>query len=182
MALPAIITIDDIREIRPITANTDQSHIEPYIVEGQEQELKQLLGPAFYNAFVKDIDSGGPPSPENELLFEGGEYQQGNQTWNFRGVKEFLSFAAFSRFVIRNNQQVTRFGVVSKIVEESTAVSTAMANQERSDARAVQMTIQREIIEFLQASPQDYPLFRQRTTSPTKQSFRFSKIPGRVQP
>ena len=181
MALPAIITIDDIREVRPITANTNQDHIEPYITEAQEQELKRLLGPSFYNAFVKDIN-GGSPSTENELLFDGGEYQQGNQTWNFRGVKEFLSFAAFSRYVIRNNQQVTRFGVVTKQVEESIAVTTAMANQERSDARAVQMSIQREITEFLEATPQDYPLFRERTTSPTKQSFKFSKIPRRVRP
>lgn len=180
MALPAIITIDDVREIRPITANTNQDHIEPYIIEAQEQELKQLLGQSFYFAFVTDLEGGG--SPENELLFDGGEYENGNQTWNFRGVKEFLSFAAFARYVIRNNQQVTRFGVVTKVVEESTAVSTAMANQERSDARAVQMSVQREITEFLEANPTDYPLFRERSTTPTKQSFKFSKIERRIRP
>ena len=178
MALKQIITIDDIRAVRPITANTNQDHVDPYIVEAQEQELKRLLGQSFYNAFVKDIATGSP-STENELLFDGGEYQNGNETWNFRGVNEYLSFAAFSRYVIRNNQQVTRFGVVTKNVEESTAVSTAMANQERSDARAVQMSVQREIVEFLEANPQDYPLYRERSTNATKQSFKFSKI-GRV--
>ena len=183
MALPTIITLADIRAVRPVSASLDPDYIDPYIVEAQEQELKPLLGNAFFLEFVNNID-GGTPSTENELLFDGGEYASGNETFTFRGVNEFLSYASYARLAIRQNSLVTRFGVVTKETEESLPVNTAAFNQERYDARAVQMGIQKEITNFLNSSSQsaNYPLWRKRETSPTKQGFRFSKVPRNIRP
>lgn len=181
MSLNNIIDLADIKEVRAVSSNIDEASIDPYISEAQSQELQPLLGPAFYLAFVTDID-GGSPSPENTKLFEGGTYESGTLEIFFRGVKEFLSYATFSRFVIRNNQQVTRFGVVQREVPESSPVSSAMANQERLDARAVMQGVQREISDFLDSQSSDYPLWRRRSTTPTKQSFRFDKVPRNIRP
>ena len=182
MATPVIITIDILREHRPITANIDAVTFDAYAREAQDQELKNILGQPYYKFFIEAIDGGLPPI-EEDLLFEGGEYtNNSNQIILFRGVAAYLSYATYARLAVRQNSQMSRFGVVTKTVDESTPQSAANYNQERNDARAVQMDIQKEIVRFLNDNTDDYPLYLRKDTRSERQAFKMFKVPRRVMP
>ena len=82
--MPNIITIQDIKEVRPL-AQLDPQRVDPYINEAQENDLRPILGDALFYDFITNIDT----TKYRELL-NGKTYTKNNYSIFFPGVKPML--------------------------------------------------------------------------------------------
>lgn len=114
MSQTLLISRDDIIEYRSISANINASKkLDPYVLEAQEVDLKNLLGNSLYNALVNDFD-GVPSLSTYADLFNGSSWECGGKTYYHRGVKVVLIYFAYARYLINSPLESTGFGTVVK--------------------------------------------------------------------
>ena len=174
-----LITQDDIKIYRP-TAELDDARINPFIAEAQVSDLKPVLNPALYLDLLKKFDDqlSSDYTKYNELLL-GKEYTYQGQTILFDGVRPMLAYYALARFVVNNPVNITRFGIVTKTVNQSEPVDPAVLRGLVNELRSCAISYQNEVIRFLQANPTVYPLYNtggESCNSSTQTSLNFFKL------
>lgn len=122
-----IISINDIRAIRPIANNIDEGRVNTYIREAELLDVMPSLGGTLYQRF----DEGADLTAEESLLLNGGYYNEDcGGTWKIEGIKVAIAYFAYARFLRNNQINSTAYGVVVKMGEESsTAEYRAVAAQ-----------------------------------------------------
>jgi hypothetical protein len=156
-----IITIDNIREFRPLARTIDPARIQPYIQEAQQIDLKQLLGPALYLDFYTKYDdsSQGATYTAYQELLKGKTYTYGGKSIEHPGLIGYLVYSALARFMPNNQVNATSFGVVMKDWEGSTAVDANMMRQVVTELRSNALAFKADIEKFLSSNPTNYPLY-----------------------
>lgn len=144
-----MITIEDIRAIRQIAGNIQEDRVNIYIREAELLDLEPVIGAELYeklsNVGQIMVNVGGTEyelmdetgvngilvCDENELplneykLLNGGYYEDDNGVKHrFEGIRKALAYFAFARFVRNHQAQVTPFGVVTKIGDDSQALDS----------------------------------------------------------
>ena len=114
-ATAIIITVADFTEYKPINPNQNQvAVLNRLIREAQTFDLKPLMGPAFYNEFVKGISASPILSKWADLLV-GKEYTNDSaDVIEFQGIKPCLVYFAHARYVCEKNITDTPHGLVNK--------------------------------------------------------------------
>lgn len=154
-----LIKVDDIRKYRQIAKNIDPARVEIYIKEAEMLDLMPRIGAEFYQKLdnigdivleecrkkLKDQD-GETIAVENEYdlpvnewkFLNGGYYRtcEGEKRF-FGGVRTALCYYAYARFVRNHSQQVTPFGVVAKMGDESSGVDISTVAAMSADARRI---------------------------------------------
>src|SRR5947207_1924821 len=103
MAAPLLISINDIKEFRPI-AEIVSDRVNAYILEAQENDLRPALNNALYLDFVKNYET----TKYQELLF-GKEWTYEGQVQQFNGVRPMLVYFSLARLAINNQMNITSF-------------------------------------------------------------------------
>lgn len=154
-----LITQDDIKVFAP-TAELDDARINPFILETQENNLKQVLNDAFYYDFMtKVLVTGDPKYAVYQDLLNGKTYTANSQTIDYPGIKPMLAYYSLARFARNNPVHITRFGVVSKTVQQSEQVQTGVLNGYIAEKNSVGLNYQNQVITFLLNNPTIYPLY-----------------------
>jgi hypothetical protein len=153
-----LITIDDIRELKPQTANADVAKkIDPFIIEAQEFEFQPMIGDEFYLDILEDA---GNSFTKYNFLWSGGEYIYGKYKYNNPGFKKMLIYYAYARIIEASNTNSTAFGTVQKLNQHSTQVSTKQIGIMVAQARSGAKAYENKVIDYLNRFENDYPLYR----------------------
>lgn len=179
MTSDLLITQDDIKVYAP-AAELDDARINPYIKEAMELDLKPILNDAFYFDFVNKVGSTGDPmyAAYQELL-NGKDYVYQDLTINYPGIKPMLSYYALARFVRDNPVHVTRFGVVTKTLQQSEPVDPKVLYGYINEKKSSGLSYQNQVIKFLWNNASTYPLYNTgggSINAPTKTSFKMFKL------
>lgn len=110
-----IITIDDIRNVRPIAYNIDEARVNMYIREAEILDVLPILGADLH----ENLSNADNLTPEEDMLLNGGYFNDGCGKKKFEGLKSAISYFAYARFLRNNQINVTPYGVVTKLGEES---------------------------------------------------------------
>ena len=151
--MPNIITIQDIKEYRPL-AQLDAQRVDPYIAEAQENDLRPALGDVLYYDFITNIDT----AKYRELL-NGKTYMKGTYNIFFPGIKPMLCYHALALITQNNSINITSYGVVQKRVDGSEPLDQRTLGALVTELRDVANSYQSRVIEFLRDNPTTYPLF-----------------------
>lgn len=139
-----IITIDTIQSYRPMAANIKPEAINVYIHESELLDILPAIGAELYRRYsqlgevdvdvdvqlqdeqgnpIYILDEGELPEEEYKLL-NGGFYTDcTGQVRRFEGLKAAHAYLSYARFVRNHSTQVTPFGVVQKMGDDSNAAS-----------------------------------------------------------
>lgn len=161
MANNLLITIDDIREYRPVSM-LDAKRVDPYILEAQENDLRPVLGDALYFDFLANIDT-----TKYRDLLNGKTYTINSNSVDFPGIKPMLCYYSLARIVINNPLNITSYGVVQKTVNESQPVDSSTLGRLVTELRSVALSYQNRLKDFLSYNLTTYTLYNSRTTSET---------------
>lgn len=174
MAKRILITLADIKRYRP-TAELDGSRWEPFAEEAQDQELRPVLGDGLYYDFMEEWhDSGDDMFTHYTNLLNGIAYTYNGQTVYFDGVKPFLVYHTLARFIQNNSTHVTRFGVVTKVVAQSTPADAQTIRQIVNEMKSNGETYKAQISQYLLTNQSTFTLYIGSNSS-SNTSFNFFK-------
>lgn len=138
-----IITPNDIRQVRPLAENiNDSKRLVPYIEECEKSVLLPALGAKLY----KELQANPKPANFNDIM-NGGYYD--DDTKYHAGLKEAMGYLVYSRFVRNQNVNATAFGVVvkngqfSEVADEKTIIRTS------NDAEKLGLNYLQQTIDFI---------------------------------
>jgi hypothetical protein len=155
-----IISIDNIREFRPIAKDIPEDRILPYIREAQQYELKQLLGDALYYDFLLRFDNQADGKYNDyQALLNGKSYPWGVQTIEHPGLIPYMSYHTLSKFYTGNPLNVTKYGIVTKIADQSEAIDARVLAAEVAALKSNALADQADIIKYLTNNGTLYPLY-----------------------
>lgn len=155
-----LITLSNIQAVKSISLNVNESkQLTPYIQEAQNFDLRELLGDAFYLDLIADFTA----SPSLELysfLFNGGSYVHGNDTYFMDGIKQYLIYCTYARYLSNSNVISTATGLVHKTNQYSERVDEKTISRLVAQSRSGATFIENNIKDYLSRKSSDYPLYK----------------------
>lgn len=154
-----LIDVEYIRRFRPIARNIADDRVGVYIREAEHLDVMPVIGAELYERFsqlgrivvdeqgrelldeqgvrIRALYEGNLPTEEFKLL-NGGYYTGCDGVKrHFEGVKTALAYLAYARFVRNHSTNVTPYGVVTKIGEDSTPVDARTIAAVALDAQRI---------------------------------------------
>lgn len=169
-----LIYLADIQDLKTISVNIDvNKKLNPFILEAQQFDLKELMGDAFYLAFINDFNLT-PSLPTYSALFNGSTFNCGTKTLRHEGIKTVLAYLAYARYVLNSNVEATAFGTVHKITEESRHVDDRTITRLYDQAYNGAMAYWEDVKKFL--NEQDYDLWESGCSTKTVGTIRISGV------
>lgn len=157
-----LITIENIKEFRPMSSSIPQDRIAPYIQEAQQFDLKRLLGDPFYADFMLRFDNNADSKyAAYQALLKGTTYTINGNNVEYPGLIGYLSYMTLARFFNNNQINVTKYGLVTKSMEQSEPLDWKAVAAAVAELRSNALNFQVDIRQFLMASVNAgvYPLF-----------------------
>ena len=131
-----IIQVEDIRNYREISLNTQKNRVEIFIRECEELDIVPAIGVDEYDRLneTKYADL----TAEEQMLLDGGTWEDTcGKKRRFAGLKAAESYLVFSRFVCVHPAQVTPYGVVVKEGDDSQPASAQTIAAVSKDAEKI---------------------------------------------
>jgi hypothetical protein len=162
--MKALITVDTIKQYRPLSKEISIDRIAPYILEAQLNDIQPMLGDTLFTDLVKKFATTGDPmyASYQELLF-GKEYTPTGSAGPilFDGIAPAIAYFALARFFEGNPVNVTRFGVVQKLNENfSEPVSPQVLASAISSVRANGTMYLNKAVDFLNSNTDTYTYWK----------------------
>lgn len=111
-----LITAIEFASFRNISAKLDTPKIEEAISLAQQSDLLEILGD-FYFDVVKNATEASFKD-----LIDGSEFTYQGLTYEHAGIKRLLADFAFARYLYTVNVNLTPFGAVSKLSQDSEGI------------------------------------------------------------
>lgn len=105
----------DIQLIRPLANNISEAKVDIYIQEAERLDVLPIIGAELFGRF----ESGANLTEEEQIMLEGGVYTTDSGSRSLSGVKMALAYFAYARLVRNNQVNITPYGVVTKMGEDS---------------------------------------------------------------
>lgn len=153
MNKPLLISLQDLKDLRP-TAEIDAVRWKPYVTEAQDQDLRPILGDGLYYQLMQT-----PTATIYSELLNGKSYTYNGQTVYFDGLKPMLGYFTLARLIQNNQINIVRFGVVSKVVNQSQNVDPQVLRQVVNEMRSNAMTYKNQVDTFLLNNQSTYTLY-----------------------
>ena len=169
----------DFAPFREMSANIADSKIDIFIRESQLIEIRAFLGPELYLLMVEDYDQN-LKTFSNQIytdLWFGVDYTDINsKDVRFNGYMNSLIYFTYSRFLLQQQMNVSRFGLESlqDDISEDSPVSQIRTKAKESLSMAIQY--QKDCTSFLIVRNTVYPTWVQSETKPKNTSFNFFKL------
>lgn len=160
MITTKLITLANIQAVKSISLNINESkQLNPYILEAQNFDLRELLGDTFYLDLIADFIAL-PSLTKYSLLFNGGEYTYQNEKYYLDGIKQFLVYSTYARYVVNSGVISTATGMVAKTNQYSEKVDEKTIMRLSTQARSGATFCEENIIKYLERNKSSYPLFK----------------------
>ena len=177
MAEKRIITKANIQAYFNVPNTVDDSKVNIAILEGQQSNLKQLLGEPFYYAFIENYNGTTFANANYQKLYDGGSYAYKSNTIYFSGIKQLCSCYGFIHIAGNSKINVVRSGVVVKSIEESESAENFEIRVIVRKALDMAARIEREILQYMSENKSLFPGFEYREyPAQRRTAFNFYKI------
>lgn len=155
-----LISASDFNPYKTLSINVNAvKKVDPFILEAQEFDLKNLMGDSFYYDLIKDFNNS-PSLSKYYDLFNGSTYIcDGNEIYQ-SGIKAVLIYLSYSRYVAVSNIEATAFGTVHKKEEFSEPVSESTIKRLKDQAYSGALEYWQGVEKFIKSNFNDYPLFK----------------------
>jgi hypothetical protein len=149
-----LITINDIRARKSISLNVNEvAQLTPQILEAQDFDLRPFMGDEFYFDLVNNLEN-------YEQLWNGCTYTFGGRQYTHEGLKTFLIYASYARYVTNASTIATATGLVSKNNIHSEPVTDKTIARITEQSRSGSQVYLNRVTDFLNRNRADYPLWR----------------------
>lgn len=156
-----LITINQIRAVKSISLNTNEvAQLTPQILEAQDFDLRPILGDEFYFAIVADFEAS-PSLTEYAELFNGCTYTHEGRQYTHEGIKAFLIYSSYARYVANSNVIATPTGMVHKTNQFSESVNEKTISRLVEQARSGAEMHKIRFVDYLNRNVNLYPLWLQ---------------------
>ena len=174
-----LATKEDFAEFRDLSANIKDDKLLIFIRESQTVEIRDFIGAPLYTLLQLDYIEGTKSFSQakfSELWF-GKDYpnSQGH-TVRFNGLMSALIYWSYTRFLLQQQVNVSRFGVESVQNEISEDVDVAQVRIKGRDSQQMALRFQNDAERFLKTFPAIYPEYIPGNTNPRRTSFEFFKV------
>lgn len=139
-----IITVEDIRAVRPIAHNIDSGRVDMYIREAEILDVVPAISAELYEV----LDAGENLTTEQEMMLNGGYYYDGCAKCKFEGLKVATAYLAYARFMRNNQVNVTPYGVVAKVGEESATTEHRIVVAQAQEAENIGQALLAEAVRY----------------------------------
>ncbi len=139
-----IITVEDIRKVRHIAHNIDNGRVDMYIREAEILDVVPAISAELYEV----LDAGENLTAEQEMMLNGGYYDAGCGKRKFEGLKVATAYLAYARFMRNNQVNVTPYGVVTKIGEESATTEHRIVVAQAQEAENIGQAMLAEAVRY----------------------------------
>jgi hypothetical protein len=157
MITTKLITLANIQDVKSISLNVNETkQLSPYILEAQNFDLRELLGDAFYLDLIADF----PTLTLYSELFNGGQYTYQNEVYYLDGIKQYLVYSTYARYLANSNVISTATGLVHKTNQYSDKVEEKTISRLVSQARSGATFCEENIKKYLERNKSSYPLFK----------------------
>jgi hypothetical protein len=155
-----LITINDIRARKSISLNVNEvAQLTPQILEAQDFDLRPFMGDEFYFALVDDIKAS-PSLTVYADLWNGCTYTFGGRQYTQEGLKTYLVYASYARYVANASTIATATGLVGKNNQYSEPVTDKTIARITEQTRSGSQVYLNRVTDFLNRNRTDYPLWR----------------------
>jgi len=161
-----LITLANIQAVKSISNVNESKQLTPYIQEAQNFDLRELLGDEFYLALLADFVAS-PSLVDYSFIFNGGSYVHGNDTYYMDGIKQYLIYCTYARYLSNSNVISTATGLVHKTNQYSERVNETTISRLVSQSRSGATFIENNIKDYLRRKSSDYPLYKRVTEKST---------------
>lgn len=169
-----LVTLSDLKQLRPL-AELDGSRWEQFAVEAQDQDLRPILGDGLYYDFMNEVfDTGDDMYSHYQNLLNGVAWTYNGQTVYFDGLKPMVGYFTLARFVQNNSVNITRYGVVTKVVPQSAPADSQIIKQVVNELRSNAITYKNQVDTYLLNNQTTYTLYIG-SNSAIKTSFKMFK-------
>lgn len=172
-------TREDLATFRDISPNIQDAKFEQYIREAQAVECRDFLGAELWLILQEDYDDVAKlfTAPRLQNLWFGTDYvNPAGVTVRFYGYINAGIYFSYSRFLLQQQTNVSRFGVESVQNEISEDISNPQVRLKGRDAQQMAFNYQNDAYTFLTDQPTIYPEYVQAKTQPKRTSFSFFKV------
>lgn len=139
-----IITVEDIRAVRHIAHNIDNGRVDMYIREAEILDVVPAISAELYEV----LDAGENLTTEQEMMLNGGYYYDGCAKCKFEGLKAATAYLAYARFMRNNQVNVTPYGVVTKIGDESATTEHRIVVAQAQEAENIGQAMLAEAVRY----------------------------------
>jgi hypothetical protein len=143
------------------------SQLDQCITEAQVFDVKKWLGDALLYELVTQYEAN-TLTALNSTLLDGGSYTYETKTYTFSGLRACIIYYAWARYIKRDSIKFTATGVVKKEADFSEPATLKELQMLSSDAVASGDALKLEIIDYLNRTYSDYPLWDCATKKRTK--------------
>lgn len=95
-----------------IPNQVESRDLQNYIDKKEAYYLKRIMGVSFYNDFIEGLETSGTIEDKWLALRDGGEYESGNVTYQYGGIKELLRPAIYSDWLTDNYRKWSNGGMI----------------------------------------------------------------------
>jgi len=129
-------------------------------LEAQDQDLRPILGDGlFFDLMNEFYDTGDDMYTAYQELINGKSYSYNGQTIYFDGIKPMLGYFTLARLIQNHSTNITRFGVVQKVVSQSQPVDAQILRQLINELKSNAQTYVNQTKQFLQQNQTVYTLY-----------------------
>lgn len=154
-----IITLSDLKKLRPL-AELDGMRWEQFAVEAQDQELRPILGDGLYYDFMtKFYSTGDSMYSAYQNLLNGVAYTYNGQPIYYDGLIPMIAYFTLAKLVQNNPVNITRFGVVTKVVPQSQPTDVQVIRQVVNELKSCGITYKNQVDQYLLNNQTTYPLY-----------------------
>lgn len=148
-----LITKDEARAFKKISATLKDDIFEQYVIEAQLQDVAPLLGERLFNAIMK--------SPEDFTdILEGGTYTHAGEEYENYGLKAVIAHYFYARYRYFSGVTDTPTGFVTKVHTDSLPESEASKKSQYTINRDSAFTIWKSVENFLIRTDNDLFAYR----------------------
>lgn len=174
-----LFTRADLATFRDISPNITDDKFDQFIREAQAIECRDFIGAELWLVLQDDFDINTSTFTDPRLtnFWFGQDYTtQAGKNIRYYGYINAGIYFAYSRFLIQQQVNVSRFGVESVQNEISEDITNGQIRLKGRDAQQVAFNYQNDAYLFLKENSSIYPEYVEKDTNPKRTSFSFFKV------
>lgn len=155
---------------RTMSIHVDDEKIQSFIIEAQEQDIKNAIGDNLYVDLLRYVNRGEDVAANEyyDNLLEGTIYDVNKESFIFQGLVQALNYFVYARLVKHSDGNLTQFGWTLKESEHSSRPDLKQKQEEYKDAFLVAESMMNDVLRYLKHHIDKFPKWKKQNIRPRR--------------